>query len=68
MAPDFCAFISGATRLAHEELRVKADFEAFAPVGQLHVLDRRGWPLDAGIVDQHVEAAEILQRRRRTRR
>ena len=62
MMPDFCAFITGAARLRAEEVGVEADFEALAPLVELHVLDGRGGALDAGIVHQHVEAAQVFQR------
>jgi hypothetical protein len=43
------------------ELPGQADVQAAVPVFGIHLLDLRGRPGDAGIVDQHVEAAEFCQ-------
>jgi hypothetical protein len=45
-----------------QKLRIETDRQAVAPVIEVHVLDGRGRPGDAGIVDEEVEPVQKVDR------
>ena len=62
MLPDPCAFITGAARLAQRKCESRQMARHSLPVGEFHVVDGSRRALDAGIVHQHVQPAQIFQR------